>query len=89
MRSESDESCRLFSLVTPQNLLHRTLQVVITKGFENSHEIGKPQFVCFQKRLLAAVELHFTTGMDLVCYQGCPVNWCKCRCTNPMKKDVK
>jgi hypothetical protein len=20
------------------------------------------------------VELHFTTGMDLVCYQGCPVN---------------
>jgi hypothetical protein len=21
-----------------------------------------------------AVELHFTTGMDLVCYQGCPVN---------------
>jgi len=29
------------------------------------------------------VELHFTTGMDLVCYQGAPVNQCKCRCTNP------
>jgi hypothetical protein len=55
MRSESDESCRLFSLVTPQNLLHRTLQVVITKGFEDSQEIGKPQFVRLQKRLLAAV----------------------------------
>jgi len=23
---------------------------------------------------MADVELHFTTGMDLVCYQGCPVN---------------
>src|ERR1700719_884381 len=55
MRSEGDESCRLLPLVTPQNLLHRTLQVVIPKSFENSHEIGKPQFVRFQKRLLAAV----------------------------------
>ena len=23
------------------------------------------------------VELHFTTGMNLVCYQECPVNWYK------------
>jgi hypothetical protein len=55
MRSESDESCRLFSLVSAQNLLHCTLQIVIPKSFENSQEISKPQFVCFQKRLLAAV----------------------------------
>jgi hypothetical protein len=26
------------------------------------------------QRLKTAVELHFTTGMDLVCYQGVPVN---------------
>jgi hypothetical protein len=24
---------------------------------------------------MVGVELHFTTGMDLVCYQGCPVNY--------------
>src|SRR5580700_1492011 len=49
MRSKSDESCRLFSLVSAQNLLHCTLQIVIPKSFENSQEISKPQFVCFQK----------------------------------------
>src|ERR1700674_1704591 len=55
MRSEGDKSCSLFSLVSAQNFLHRTLQVVIPKSFENSQEIGEPQFVRFQKRLLAAV----------------------------------
>ena len=55
MRSEGDESCRLLPLVSPQNLLHCTLQVVIAKSFENPQKIGKPQFVRFQKRLLAAV----------------------------------
>src|SRR5450759_3804652 len=33
MRSEGDESRRLLPLVAPQNPLHRTLQVVVTKGF--------------------------------------------------------
>src|ERR1022692_138904 len=55
MRSEGDESRRLLPLVAPQNLLHRTLQVVITKSFENSSKISERQFVCFQKRLLAGV----------------------------------
>src|ERR1019366_3415770 len=55
MRSEGDESRRLLPLVASQNLLHRTLQVVITKSLENPREISERQFVRFQKRLLAGV----------------------------------
>jgi hypothetical protein len=55
MRSEGDESRGLLPLVAPQNLLHRTLQVVITKSLENSSKISERQFMRFQKRLLAGV----------------------------------
>src|SRR2546427_6592793 len=55
MRSESDESRRLLSLVSSQNLFHCTLEVVVTKSFENPGKISERQFVRFQKRLLAGV----------------------------------
>src|ERR1035437_4922170 len=55
MRSEGDESRRLLPLVASQNFLYRTLQVVITKSFENSSKISECPFVRFQKRLLAGV----------------------------------
>src|SRR5467141_403475 len=55
VRSEGDESRGLLSLVSSQNLFHRTLEVVVTKSFENSRKISERPFVRFQKRLLAGV----------------------------------
>src|ERR1035437_9656911 len=55
MRSEGDESRRLLPLVAPQNLLHRTLQVVVSQDSKYSTEIEKRSFMRFQKRLLAGV----------------------------------
>jgi hypothetical protein len=37
----------------------------------------------------ASVELYLKAGLAGACYRGCPVNWYKNDCTNPMKKDVK
>src|SRR5947199_2456321 len=58
MRAEGDESLRLFSLVTAQNLLHRTLQIVESQDGEDPTKILKGQFVSLQKRLLAGVRVH-------------------------------
>src|ERR1700733_531576 len=55
MRSESDESCRLFSLVPAQNLLHCTLEIVITTKTEYTPEISKGPLVRLQKCLLTGV----------------------------------
>ena len=55
MRSESHESHGLPSLVPSQNLLHRTLKVVIPQDSKYSTEIEKRSFMRFQKRLLARV----------------------------------
>src|SRR5260370_3372896 len=55
MGSEGDESYGLLSLVTPENLLHRTFQVVVTESREYSTEIDKRLLMCFQKCLLAGV----------------------------------
>src|ERR1019366_8791430 len=55
MRSEGDESRRLLPLVAPQNLLHRTLQVVVPQDSKYSTDIEKRSFMRFQKRLLAGV----------------------------------
>jgi hypothetical protein len=45
----------LLTLISPQNLLHCTLEVVITKRREYSAEISKRQLVCFEKSLLTGV----------------------------------
>src|ERR1700756_1814755 len=55
MRSECDESCRLFSLVAAQYLLYCTLEIVIPTKSEYSPEIGKGSLVRLQKRLLTGV----------------------------------
>jgi hypothetical protein len=36
-----------------------------------------------------AVELYLKAGMDLACFCGCPVNWYKKDCTNPMTLTYK
>ena len=55
MRSEGHKSHRLLSLMAPQNLLYRTLKVVIPKDVKNPTKIEKRLFMRFQKRLLAGV----------------------------------
>ena len=55
MRSEGHESRGLLSLVPSQNLLHRTLKVVVPQDSKYSTEIEKRSFMRFQKRLLAGV----------------------------------
>src|SRR5580692_9301746 len=55
MRSKSDESCRLFSLVSAHNLLHCTLEIVITTKTEYTPKISKGPLVPLQKRLLTGV----------------------------------
>src|ERR1700745_3381905 len=55
MRSECDESCRLFSLVSAQYLLYCTLEIVIPTKSEYSPEIGKGSLVPLQKCLLTGV----------------------------------
>src|SRR5881628_1755230 len=41
VRAESNEPRRLLPLMTPQNLLHRALQVVVTQHAEHTAEIGE------------------------------------------------
>src|SRR6202007_750711 len=55
MRSEGHESRGLLALVPSQNLLHRTLKVVVPQDSKYSTEIEKRSVMCFQKRLLAGV----------------------------------
>ncbi len=55
MRSECDESRRLFSLVSAQYLLYCTLEIVIPTKSEYSPEIGKGPLVPLQKCLLTGV----------------------------------
>src|SRR4029077_5767541 len=55
MRSEGDESGGLLSLVSSQNLLHGTREVVITAESEYAAKIAKRPFVRFQKRLLTCM----------------------------------
>src|SRR6266545_4046866 len=55
VRAEGDQACRLLPLMAAQNLLHRTLQVVVAQAPEHPTEIAKRQFVCFQKSLLRGV----------------------------------
>ncbi len=52
MRTKRDEPRRLFPLAPTQDLLHRTLQVVVPEHFELASQIGERQLVRFQERLL-------------------------------------
>jgi len=55
VRPEGHESRGLFALISPQNLLHRTLQVIVAKRRKYSAEIGERQLVGFEKSLLTGV----------------------------------
>src|ERR1700738_565277 len=55
VRPEGHESCGLFALISSQNLLHRTLEVIVAKRSEYSAEIGERQLVGFEKSLLTGV----------------------------------
>ena len=55
MRSESDESRGLLSLVPSQNPFHRRAEVVIPKDLEHAAKISKRPLVSFQKGLLAGM----------------------------------
>src|SRR6185437_1646121 len=49
VRPEGNESRGLLALISPQNLLHRTLEVIVAKRRKYSAEIGERQLVCFEK----------------------------------------
>ena len=53
VRAEGDQAFRLLAMMAAQNLLHRTLQVVVSQDSKYSTEIEKRSFMRFQKRLLA------------------------------------
>src|ERR1019366_7198729 len=55
VRTETDQPLRLFPLMAAQNLLHRTLQVVVAQPLEDATEVAKRQLVRFQKSLLRGV----------------------------------
>src|ERR1700719_243179 len=55
MRSESDESRGLLSLVPSQNPFHRRAEVVIPKDLEHAAKISKRPLVSFQKGLLTSM----------------------------------
>src|SRR5689334_5852476 len=57
VRPERDEALGLFPLVAPENLLHRTLEIVETQQAKHPTKIREGQLVCFQKRLLAGVRI--------------------------------
>src|ERR1043165_1352541 len=57
VRSEGDETLRLLPLMSPQNLLHRTFQIVEPQQSENSPEMLESQLVRFQESLLAGVRV--------------------------------
>src|SRR5438309_5792443 len=55
VRAEGNEPLSLLPLIPAQNLLHRTLQVVVAQPPEHPAEELKRELVCFQKRLLGGV----------------------------------
>src|SRR5271157_6476680 len=55
VRAESDEPRRLLPLRSPQDSLHRRLQVVIAQQMEGSPKIMKRQLVPLQECLLTGV----------------------------------
>src|SRR6266851_5101113 len=70
VRPEGNESRGLFALISPQNLLHRTLEVIVAKRSEYSAEISERQLVGFQISLLPL-------SADL-CVGFIPVHLCFC-----------
>ena len=55
VRAKSNQALRLLSLMPAQNLLHRTLQVVVAQAPKHATEIVKCPLMCFQKCLLRGV----------------------------------
>src|SRR5205814_9717355 len=55
VRAEGNEPLSLLPLIPAQNLLHRTLQVVVAQPPKHPAEELKRELVCFQKRLLGGV----------------------------------
>src|SRR5438128_9009556 len=54
VRAEGNEPLSLLPLIPAQNLLHRTLQVVVAQPPKHPAEELKRELVCFQKRLLVS-----------------------------------
>jgi hypothetical protein len=52
VRAEGDEACRLLALMAAQDLLHRTLQVVVSEKPKNSTKIVEGLLMGLEKRLL-------------------------------------
>src|SRR6266436_6319644 len=62
VRSEGDESRRLLPLRSPQDSLHRRLEIVISQLMEDASEIVKCQFVPLQEGLLTGVRIGAVKG---------------------------
>ena len=57
VRSEGDEAARLLTAMSAQDLLHRTLQVVIAKHTKDAAEVGKRQLMRLEKCLLCGMSI--------------------------------
>ena len=57
VRPKRDELRRLLPAVAAKNLLHCTLQIVVTQDFEDTAKESKCLFVGFQKRLLGCARI--------------------------------
>src|ERR1700738_618763 len=55
VRTESNEPCSLLPLMSPQDFLSRTLQVVVTQYAEHPAKISECQLVRFQECLLVGM----------------------------------
>ena len=62
VRSEGDESRRLLPLRSPQDSLHRRLEIVISQPTEDASEIVKCQFVPLQEGLLTGMRIGAVKG---------------------------
>ena len=57
VRAKGNEALRLLALMTAQDLLHRTTEIVITQPREHPTETREGPLVCFQKRLLTRMRI--------------------------------
>jgi len=54
LRAESDEPCRLLSLLSAQDLLYCSAQIVVPDPLKDPTKPGKGQLVSFQESLPAS-----------------------------------
>jgi len=62
VRAESNESCRLFPLLSAHDLLHRRGEVVVSQPLKDPAEPSKSQLVSFQESLLRGIRKSAVEG---------------------------